>query len=406
MRGDQGNLLIVEDNPLVGNLLSRWLTERGHSVSLCDNGLLAVELMASGGFEAGGFDLILLDVGVPGLDGFDVLSTIRTKYTATTLPIIMATALGQSELIVKALEMGANDYVTKPYDLAVLLARVQTQLTLKRMVEQQTLLKQNLAERNAALEQANHLMKMDLQAAARVQEALLPPSGTVIPGLNLAWSFRPCEHLAGDTLNVFPLDSDHVGLYLLDVTGHGVPAALLSVHLSLILSPARDPSSFLMNKGSPASPAIVINTLNRRFAGLNSEQYFTLFYGVLNRHNGEFRYACAGHPGPVLLSTHSGNNILPPSGPPVGIVENEYDEHTLFLKPTDRLYLYSDGVTEAMNAEKVQFGTERLINLLVRELGASLDKSLEVLLLAIEEWHGGHSRDDISVLAVEFLRIP
>ena len=134
-------------------------------------------------------------------------------------------------------------------------------------------------------------MKADLEAAAQVQEALLPPAGTTIPGVRLAWSFRPCEHLAGDTLNAFSLGRDHVGLYLLDVSGHGVPAALLSVHLSLILSPVRDPSSFLVHAGKPVPPAQVVGALNRRFALLNTERFFTLFYGVLDRRDGTFDYA-------------------------------------------------------------------------------------------------------------------
>jgi sigma-B regulation protein RsbU (phosphoserine phosphatase) len=314
----------------------------------------------------------------------------------------MATALGQSEMVVKALQMGANDYVTKPYDLAVLLARVQTQLALKRMVEEKTLLERRLAERNAELEKANRHMKADLEAAAQVQEALLPPADTSIPGLKLAWSFRPCEHLAGDTLNVFTLDRDHVGLYLLDVSGHGVPAALLSVHLSLILSPARDHSSFLVRGGRPMSPAQVVGTLNRRFAQLNTEKFFTLFYGVLNRRDGALDYACAGHPGPVVVSNAGEGRILPPSGPPVGVMDSDYEEHRIQLMSGDRLYLYSDGVTEAARPDGQMFGAEQLTALLMENRGIGLEDSLSTLMAGLDAWNGGRAKDDISVLAVEF----
>ena len=380
---ESGSLLVVEDNPRTGDILSRWLRERGHAVTVCGDGNEAIALGCQGGF-----DLVLLDVGVPGADGFEVLRELRAKHTATALPIVMATGHGHSDMVVRALELGANDYVTKPYDPAVLLARVQTQLALKRM--------------NSELESANRRMRADLQAAARIQEALLPLESTRLAGVKLAWSFRPCEDLAGDTLNVFALDEDHVGLYLLDVAGHGVPAALLSVHLSLTLSP-RDSMSVLVRPGdgAPVPPAEAVGALNRRFAWALTERYFTLFYGVLNRHTGEMRYASAGHPGPAHV-TAGGCRLLPPSGPPVGVLEVEYKEHVLRLEAGDRLYIYSDGVTEAGSGTGSMYGKARLTELLLRERGAGLAESLATLLADVEAWCGGRAGDDVSALAVEY----
>src|SRR5262249_24345534 len=110
MATEPGYLLVVEDNPVTGDLLARWPRGRGHTVTVCADGNTAVEVVA-----AGCFDLVLLDVGVPGLDGFGVLRELRGRHAATALPIVMATALGQSEMVVRALGLGANDYVTKPY---------------------------------------------------------------------------------------------------------------------------------------------------------------------------------------------------------------------------------------------------------------------------------------------------
>src|SRR5579884_2342372 len=123
MGTEPGSLLLVEDHRTTGDLLAALLREKGHTVVVCEDGRQAMELAA-----ATPFDLVLLDVGVPGADGFEVLRSLRRSYSATALPVVMATALEQSEMIVRALEMGANDYVTKPYDLPVLLARVQSQL--------------------------------------------------------------------------------------------------------------------------------------------------------------------------------------------------------------------------------------------------------------------------------------
>jgi phosphoserine phosphatase RsbU/P len=406
MNAEPASLLVVEDNPVTGDLLSRWLRGRGHEVAVCADGNRALELTGSNSY-----DLVLLDVGVPGADGFEVLQAIRVTRPATALPVVMATAHGHSEMVVRALELGANDYVTKPYDPAVLLARVQTQLSIKRLVEQQSRLERSLADRNEALErvnrqlsEANRRMKADLKAAARIQEALLPPAGTEVPGVRLAWSFRPCEDLAGDTLNAFPLGRDHLALYVLDVAGHGVPAALLSVHLSLTLSPARDPASSLLRRGEPVSPAEVVGSLNRHFAWATTERYFTLFYGVLDLRTGRLRYTCAGHPGPAHLNGEAGCGFLPPSGPPVGVLDHEYQEHALTLARGDRLYLYSDGLTEAADAAGELYGKDRLAALVGRFRAAPLDDSLAALVADVEAWSGGQRRDDLSALAVEFTR--
>src|SRR5437868_3694782 len=143
MKPESGSLLVVEDHPVTGELLVRLLQERGHAVALCADGNRALDMVASGRF-----DLILLDVGVPGADGFEVLRSIRASHNAVDLPVIMATAHGQSEMVVRALELGANDYVTKPYDPPVLLARVQTQLWSRRLAQQKAQLERTLAQRN------------------------------------------------------------------------------------------------------------------------------------------------------------------------------------------------------------------------------------------------------------------
>ena len=152
---DVGRLLVVDDNEMNRDMLSRRLARRGHEGVTAEGGAVALELI---GTEA--FDVILLDIMMPGIDGLEVLKTVRETRGAADLPIIMATARDDSEDIVAALKLGANDYVTKPLDFQVVLARVQTQLALKRSRD--------------ALAAAHDRMKRDLEAAARVQQAQLP----------------------------------------------------------------------------------------------------------------------------------------------------------------------------------------------------------------------------------------
>src|SRR5262249_420129 len=160
----------------------------------------------------------------------------RETYSPTELPIVMATGQNQSSDVVEALRLGANDYLTKPFDYPVVLARVQTQLQLKYSVDQIRNLEQQLKHQNDELLRANHQLQDDLQAAARVQMALLPTMLPSVPGASFAYRFRPCQTLAGDLLNVLVVDEDRLALHILDVVGHGVASALLAVMVSRVLN--------------------------------------------------------------------------------------------------------------------------------------------------------------------------
>jgi sigma-B regulation protein RsbU (phosphoserine phosphatase) len=412
MTTEAGSLLIVDDNDASCEMLARSFRQRGYVVTVGKDGSQALDLL-----RAGRFDLILLDITMPGTNGFTVLRAVRADHPATALPVIMVTAHDRSDDIVHALDLGANDYVVKPYDFPVVLARARTQLALKRMVEEQTRLELSLAQRNEELAvanrrlgAANQRMKRDLRAAARIQEALLPKAPPAVPGARFAWGFEPCEELAGDTLNVVPLDRDHVGVYLLDVSGHGVAAALLSVTLSQLLAPTRDDSSLLIRKcpDGPGDmvvpPAEVAAHLNRRFPwNPETEQYFTLSYGILNHTTGEFRHVSAGHPGPLYLPCDGRPVFLESPSLPIGVGDGKYQERTVRLEPGGRLYLYSDGLTDATGASEEPFGRQRLQDRLAAQRPAPVDESIAALLRDVHGWCGAPClRDDVSILGVEF----
>ena len=176
---------------------------------------------------------------------------------------------------------------------------------------------------------ANERMKRDLDAAARVQRALLPTALPDVHGVRFAWAFKPCEELAGDILNVVRLDDRHVGLYVLDVCGHGVASALLSVTVSRFLSTVPDSSSLLLRKvegtsGYTLVPAAeVAAQLNRRFLfNAATEQYFTMVYGILDLESLQFRYISAGHPALVHVPAGAPATILEAPGFPIGITHH------------------------------------------------------------------------------------
>jgi sigma-B regulation protein RsbU (phosphoserine phosphatase) len=413
MMSVSGCLLVVDDDEANRDVLSRRLTRKGYEVAVAEDGSRAIGLV-----RERPFDLVLLDVVMPGLSGLEVLQELRQSHPATELPVIMVTARNESGDIVEALRLGANDYVSKPLDFPVVLARIQAQLSLKRAVEEVVRLERRLAERNhdleganARLAEANRRMERDLRAAAKIQGAFLPRGEPDLSGARFAWHYRPCDELAGDGLNVFALDDRHAALYVFDVSGHGVASALLSVSLSRVLSHPSDPSSVLGAAGGhgpdglPLPPAVVAEQLNRMFPfDEATEQYFTMVYGVLDVPSAEFRYVSAGHPGVAHIPIAGPGRIAKDHSFPIGLAMLPYEERSIALEPGDRLYLYSDGIPEAMAPDDKAFGGSRLIEALERVRGDPLERGVSSLLGEIDHWTGSAGlRDDASIVAVEFL---
>lgn len=263
------------------------------------------------------------------------------------------------------------------------------------------------------LEAANERMSKDLEAAARIQQSLLPKAPPDVPGIRFAWRFEPSTELAGDLLNLFALDERRIAVYVLDVSGHGVAASLLSVAVSRLLSPLRGHSViFTPEDGKPGSytitpPAAVAAKLNENFP-FNPEtaQYFTLLYGVLDVSSGEFRYVCAGHPPPINVRDGGGSHDMESSGPPLGLLpQPEYQEQTVTLRRGDRLVVYTDGVVEAEDADGSEFGQTRLHKCLWATRKLPIRESLDSVVTNIRRWSGTPSlEDDATIVMLEFDR--
>jgi sigma-B regulation protein RsbU (phosphoserine phosphatase) len=399
MNGETSTLLIVDDEELNREGLARRLQRHGYCVSTAASGRAAIELLGQSRF-----DLVLLDVMMPGMSGLEVLKFLRRVDSLLDLPIIMVTARGDSHDVVEALELGANDYLTKPLDFPIVLARIRTQLSLKRAVRQVTELEGKLDARNRELEvtaarlaAANERVKRDLEAGAGIQKAFLPALPPDVPGARFAWAFEPCRQLTGDSLNVFRLDDRHLGLCVLDVNGNGVAAALLSVTASHLLT------HIAGGRGAAFSPAEVANRLREQLSGrATTGQLFTLLYGVLGLDSGEFHFISAGHPAPILLPRGSVAASVKASGLPIGVGNGEYEERAVTLQSGDRLVLYTDGVTAVPNSDGEHFGMHRFLETLEQTRRSPLSDSLAALVGGIERWRGDTPRpDDISLLMVE-----
>ncbi len=269
---------------------------------------------------------------------------------------------------------------------------IQSDVTIRRLAED-------------GLRKAKQALEYDLRLAARVQQALLPPPEIQAGELRIAHAFHPCDDLAGDGVGVVSLPDNRLGIYLLDVSGHGVGAALLSFTLAHLLSPTMWGSLLTENDGTGASvvpPSRVAERLNRQFPMDRTRQYFTLVYGLADPSSGRFQYVMAGHPAPVRLPRTGPPTPVAGAGLPVGMIdEATYEDETLTLEPGDRLYCYTDGAIEALNASDEEFGLDRLLAEIERWRELPLRAGLDRVAAAVRAWSGGPVKDDISLLVIE-----
>ncbi len=391
-------ILIAEDERITRRSLQKQLEGWGHDVVAAEDGAAAWDR-----FQKQQFDIVVTDWDMPRMDGRQLIERIRGSGESGYVYLIMLTGRSEKADLVAGMEAGADDFLAKPFDRNELRVRLNAG---ERIIR----LERNLAARNVDLADANKRMKSDLEAAADIQRDLLPKDLPDTLGANFAWYYEPCDELGGDILNVLPLCGRSVGMYLLDVSGHGVPAALLSVTLSRVLATSDAGSTILMARDQNAKrptiipPGEVAARLNRRFPMSGQRnQYFTMVYAVLDTQTRMLRHAIAGHPAPLLVKRGRSPQPLTGGGFPIGMIEDaEFDDESIQLEPGDRLYFYSDGITEAVNSQGVMLQAEGLIRLIEDNQAGSLNDALASCVEEFKRWCDSVPfTDDISLLALE-----
>ena len=399
-------ILLVDDDPIARRIHSILLKAQGHEVVEAADGELAWRLV-----EEGGINFVVSDWMMPNLAGVDLCRRIRAAALDRYVYVILCTSKGAKTDLIEGMDAGADDFLVKPVGPDEL--RVKVRAGERVLSLQQGLADKNneLARINKQLQSSHKLIEDDLKAAAWMQQRLLPPPALEANGLRCHWLLEPSGYVAGDIFNFFPMDEREVGFYLLDVSGHGVPAAMLSVTLSMILTPDASRGSPLkrFNRATQLSeilsPGEAIRELNRRFQS-KDDRYFTMIYGLFDTRSSILRVAQAGHPGPILIGKNSHPEILGTGGMPVGLWHDiDFDCFEVQVKAGDRLLLYSDGVTESINVKGELFGDKRLLAYLNGMASQPLDRLLEGLLKEIRDWRNGtESGDDVSLLAIEMNR--
>ena len=245
------------------------------------------------------------------------------------------------------------------------------------------------------------LLDRDLDAAAAIQASLLPERAPRIESAQAAWKFRPCDQIGGDIFNIQRLDDQQVGLYMLDVYGHGVPAALISVAASQFLNSGH---GLLGTDCVLMSPGVVLNSLDQAFPFERFDSYFTIICMTINTENGVLTYACGGHPPPIVLHGDGSVEELSQRGPMIGSgVSMPYDQTEYQLRPDDKLFVYTDGLVEVRNRNAQPYTRHRLINSLQKSRHLPITELVDAAYTdAATFWQGVSPDDDITILGIEY----
>jgi sigma-B regulation protein RsbU (phosphoserine phosphatase) len=376
-----GRVLVVDDTEVNRDLLARRLRSLGHEVTMAENGRRALDLLS--GSE---FDLVLLDIMMPELDGYQVLERIHRDEALRHVPVIMISAVDEVESIVRCIELGAADYLPKPFNSVLLRARVGATLEKKRLQDR---------ERSHARD-----LERDLEIGRQIQTDFLPESLPAPAGWEVAALFRPARQVGGDFYDAFELEDGRLGLTIADVCDKGVGAALfMALFRSLIRSHAE-----LHGAGTPAAPAArsIVALTNDYIARTHgrSNMFATIFFGILDPSTGALAFVNAGHEPPVVRRASGAVERLQPSGPAVGMFPDAaFEARELELAAGDLLLAFTDGVTEERGPSGTLFGEERLL-----ALAASPGASARELLGRIDEALRAHRgeiepSDDVTMIA-------
>ena len=377
-------ILVVDDNELNRDLLSRRLRRDGHTVVVAEDGRQALDRVA-----AGSFDLVLLDIMMPGLTGYEVLEQLKGDPAHRHIPVVMITATTEEESIVRCLSLGAEDHLPKPFNPSILRARVGSSLAKKKLHDREQLHARSL--------------ERELEIGREIQTGFLPDVLPTPAGYEIAAHFRPARQVAGDFYDGFSLPDGRVALVLADVCGKGVGAALFMALFRTLLRALAVPEFAAAASTTDGLRATVqaTNDYIARTHG-NANMFATVFFAVLDPATGAMEYVNAGHELPVIVAADGRvRGRLAPTGPAVGLMpELEFGVRSERLASGETLFAFTDGVTDARDGSETAMGEERLLELLDGDAGsapallARVDAAISAYIADAAQF------DDVAMLAV------
>lgn len=369
-------IMVMDDEAVVRMVIRSHLEEAGYSVVEVDNGVDGVETALR---EKP--DLILSDVMMPGQNGFEACEKMKAYDELKDVPVIFLTSMKEKEYVAKSFEAGGVDYIPKPFDKSELLARIKTHLKLK--------------SQRVELEKKNERLIRDLQTAVAFQKSLLPMEAAPC-AVKWAAMFKPAHFVAGDIYDVINLNDDRVGVLMADVCGHDVSSAMVGAMLKM------DFAHFSKREESPAQ---VFNIINRRFIeAIPDGTFITAYYGIIDKNAGTLKYTSAGHPPGIIHRKKTGKTeeFLVKSFP-LGILEEaEYEDFETYVNTGDRLFLYTDGVTEIANDKGEFFNQNRLEESIKTHAGLTPEEAVGMVEKDLLDFIGDvPPEDDRSLVVIE-----
>ena len=375
----QKTILVVDDTPINIGVISGALKDI-YKTKVATNGEKALAI-ASGDEKP---DLILLDVMMPGMDGYEVCRRLKADPNTQNIPVIFLTGQTGTDDETRGFEVGAVDYIHKPFSEAVVKARVRTHLMLREAHQQ---IAHQLVEINNELEMAR-----------QIQLSILPRETPKIQGLDIVARYLPMTSVAGDFYDFIVVDDKHVGILMADVSGHGLPSALIASMLQVALT---------AQTGHASDPARVLSGLNRALCGKFEHNFVTAAYVYVDMEKKQMTYAGAGHP-PLLFWSKSAGKVseVLENGLVLGMFgEATYASLQLPIEEGDRGVLYTDGIVEAKNPAEEEFGTARFTKFMEDNKGLAVDMFAEAVLDELSRWseqpRGQGQQDDISILTFD-----
>lgn len=371
-------ILIVDDTPTNIGVISGALKD-SYKTKIATTGVKALAIASAEEKP----DLILLDVMMPEMDGYEVCRRLKADPTTNEIPVIFLTGQTSADDETNGFAVGAVDYVHKPFSPAVVKARVRSHIQL----------------REARAQLANQLLaiNVELEMARQIQLSILPHTLPKLAGLDIAARFLPMTSVAGDFYDFISIDDKHLGILIADVSGHGLPSALIASMLQVALTA----------QGAHASePDKVLSGLNHALCGKFTQNFVTAAYVYLDLEKNSLCYAGAGHP-PLLLCRGS-------SGKAAKVLENglilgmfpeaTYETLELPLELGDRIVLYTDGILEAANPAEEQFGADRFMHFMEKNKSMHAAQFADALLDEISRWlerpPEQGQQDDITLLVI------